>query len=539
MNTTGEIREQRPHGEAAATGVDRNTVGISNERACGVGDEAGEVVALTEDRTARGARHHPTHVLADLIEPVLHQSKNDGVARVPATLRRRRRNAHGRVIGRNFDHEVAGGIDRQAIARPQQHRGRSLLDDGGPGNAVTHAEVGAVVDGGFEPAMLVVPDRSESVGLARALAGACFYSSGLGRPRRSSGRDTQRCSHDHAIRLNVTIEALILRLECAPGVGWAERFLCQGHTKRPELSAVMQIDRALEIDLVGSKALGPQRRMCLIGQLGQLAVDMARLELVQLALDVGLEILPYVRVQHPDRAQGAGITGHVDPPASEPARDVGAMHGARAARRHQSEPARRIPALDGDIFDGVQQVLLEHRNDAGSRVLERQAERLGDAAIDGPAGRVLVESQTGGGIGAGTQPAEHELRVGDSRLGAAKAIARRPRTGARPLRADVEHAGGIDAGNGSAARSNGVDVDRRDRDVIAGDHQVVLHRHLAARHQHDVARGAADLHRDEIAGVFRRNARAVDRMAVVVQRADSGGRPAQQQIDRPRRDLVD
>ena len=58
----------------------------------------------------------------------------------------------------HFDYEVASGVDGQAITRPQQHRGRSLLDDGRPGNAVTHAEVGAVVDGGFEPAMLVVPN---------------------------------------------------------------------------------------------------------------------------------------------------------------------------------------------------------------------------------------------------------------------------------------------------------------------------------------------------------------------------------------------
>src|SRR4051812_36381967 len=94
---------------------------------------------------------------------------------------------------------------------------------------------------------------------------------------------------------------------------------------------------------------------------------------------------------------------------------------------------------------------------------------------------------------------------------------------ARPLWANVEHASGIDAGDGSAAGSNRVDVDRRDRDVIASDHEVVFHGDLASRHQHDVARGAADLHRDEIASVVWSDARPIDRMAVVVQRTDCGG----------------
>ena len=74
--------------------------------------------------------------------------------------------------------------------------------------------------------------------------------------------------------------------------------------------------------------------------------------------------------------------------------------------------------------------------------------------------------------------------------------------------------------------------------MIASDHEVVFHGDLASRHQHDVARGAADLHRDEIASVLWSDARPIDRMAVVVQCADCGGWSAEQQIDRPGRDLI-
>ena len=67
------------HGEAAAAGMDRNAVGLADQSAARVGDEAGEIVALAEDRRARGARHHPAHLVRDMVEPVLHQCKRDGI----------------------------------------------------------------------------------------------------------------------------------------------------------------------------------------------------------------------------------------------------------------------------------------------------------------------------------------------------------------------------------------------------------------------------------------------------------------------------
>ena len=61
----------------------------------------------------------------------------------------------------------------------------------------------------------------------------------------------------------------------------------------------------------------------------------------------------------------------------------------------------------------------------------------------------------------GVEPAEDDVGVGDRRPGAAAAVADRPRRRARALRADAQHAGGIDRGDRAAAGADRVDVDHR------------------------------------------------------------------------------
>ena len=74
-----EVAQDGAHREAAAAGMDRDAVGLADQGAARVGDEAGEIVALAEDRRARGARHHPAHLVRDVVEPVLHQRERDGI----------------------------------------------------------------------------------------------------------------------------------------------------------------------------------------------------------------------------------------------------------------------------------------------------------------------------------------------------------------------------------------------------------------------------------------------------------------------------
>ena len=82
--------DQGSHREPTASGVDRKPIGIGDERAVGAGDEAREVVRLAEDRAAGSSGHDPAHVLADLIQALLHQGKDDRIA-TPARRPRRGR----------------------------------------------------------------------------------------------------------------------------------------------------------------------------------------------------------------------------------------------------------------------------------------------------------------------------------------------------------------------------------------------------------------------------------------------------------------
>ena len=67
--------------QAAAAGVDRDAVGLADEPAAAVGEEAGEVVALVEDRAARRSQHHLSHALRDMVDPLC-TSKASGHPRI-------------------------------------------------------------------------------------------------------------------------------------------------------------------------------------------------------------------------------------------------------------------------------------------------------------------------------------------------------------------------------------------------------------------------------------------------------------------------
>ena len=85
--------------EAATTGMDRDAVSLGDDRAARVGDETGKVVGVAENGAARSPQHHGSHLLADVIEPVLDDSKRDWVE------------LHGSRVGAGeVDDKVAGGV---------------------------------------------------------------------------------------------------------------------------------------------------------------------------------------------------------------------------------------------------------------------------------------------------------------------------------------------------------------------------------------------------------------------------------------------
>ena len=88
-----EGREHSLDDQAAAAGVDRDAVGLADEPAAAVGEEAGEVVALVEDRAARRPQHHLAHALRDMVDPLLHERQRHRIephARAPSSKRIRK-----------------------------------------------------------------------------------------------------------------------------------------------------------------------------------------------------------------------------------------------------------------------------------------------------------------------------------------------------------------------------------------------------------------------------------------------------------------
>ncbi len=81
--------------------------------------------------------------------------------------------------------------------------------------------------------------------------------------------------------------------------------------------------------------------------------------------------------------------------------------------------------------------------------------------LDGADGEVAVDHEVAAKEAVGVEAAQHHLRVGHRRLGAATAVARRPGIGARRARPDAERAAGVDIGDRPAAGADRVDVEHR------------------------------------------------------------------------------
>ena len=144
-----EIAQDGAHGEAAAAGMDRNAVGLADQRAAGIGDEAGKVVALAEDRRARRARHHPAHLVRDVIEPVLHEGQGDGMIEDGGT-------SCGDSQSIDVNQEIVARVDFEQVAGACEGGRGALLDQQRTFELAAGAQIGAVIDRHVAPA---VPPR--------------------------------------------------------------------------------------------------------------------------------------------------------------------------------------------------------------------------------------------------------------------------------------------------------------------------------------------------------------------------------------------
>ena len=143
--------------------------------------------------------------------------------------------------------------------------------------------------------------------------------------------------------------------------------------------------------------------------------------------------------------------------------DAAGVDRAGAAEREHGDAAQVRALLDRVHPRRRGHVLVDELVDAGRGVGDRQAERVGDRrraprSVGGEVERHVAAEEV-----AGVEQPEREVGVGDRRRGAAAAVARRAGVGAGGLRADLEQAELVDAGEAAAAGADLDEVDRRHR----------------------------------------------------------------------------
>ena len=239
------------------------------------------------------------------------------------------------------------------------------------------------------------------------------------------------------------------------------------------------------------------------------------------------ELVLQVGGEEAGRGDDPGVRRHEHPRDLELASDVAGEERAGAARGDERELARVVAAAHRVELDRLRHPELLDLKRAERRLLEVDAEPVGDR-LHRRLGELDVEEHPPSEqASVGPQAPEQELGVGRGRELAAAAVAGGTGVGARRLRADAEDAALVDVRDRAAARADRVDVDHRHHRLVVADLRVeqVSHPQLAARRDADVGRGAADVERDDV--VEARDAARPDA-------ADQpGDRAGHEQVDRP------
>ena len=191
---------------------------------------------------------------------------------------------------------------------------------------------------------------------------------------------------------------------------------------------------------------------------------------------------------------------------AEHARHLGGMRRTGAAEAHHGVGAR-VPALlhDMDARRGGH-VLHHHAVDAPRRVDRAEAE-LSAHVRQRALRRVAIQRHAAAEEEAGIVIAQQQIGVGHRRFRAAARVARRPRIGARRMRADAQQSHLVDRGDRAAAGADLDHVDDRRLDRQAGAFLEAVHaRRLhhrcdlgaAVLDQAGLRRGAAHVERDHV-----------------------------------------
>ncbi len=272
----------------------------------------------------------------------------------------------------------------------------------------------------------------------------------------------------------------------------------EGHVQLEGLAAVAQIERAgnpllrrgesLQLELMPRGALH-------LGE--QLARDRealaqrphARPDVV--VLDVGRE--------EAERREVPGVPRHEHPRDSDLLGQCERVHGPGAAVGDQREIAGVVPALDRDLADRGGHPRDGDRDDPlGERLVRHRPTEAPAEIGDGPLGAPGVERDAAAEAPGGPDAAEHDVRVGDRRLGAAQSVGGRARRSSGAPRPDLKAAVHVEPRDRAAAGADAVHVELGNLDGESAEHAVGRRQRREIADQADVGRGAAHVVGDEV-----------------------------------------
>ena len=157
-----------------------------------------------------------------------------------------------------------------------------------------------------------------------------------------------------------------------------------------------------------------------------------------------------------------------------------------------------MAAHGGDGLDGLLHLHIDDAHDAFRRILDAQAQRLGDGVLQRIARGLRVERHLAAEKIAGAQIAQHQIAIGDGGLGSPAHVAGGAGHGAGALGAHHQLAETVHMGQRAAARAHRVDVDHGQGHVAPLHLAAIGDGGLAIPDERHIAGGAAHVEGDEV-----------------------------------------
>ncbi|MPL90461.1 hypothetical protein SDC9_36511 [bioreactor metagenome] len=269
-----------------------------------------------------------------------------------------------------------------------------------------------------------------------------------------------------------------------------------------ELAAILHAEARLQLHLVGAVAVDLEFLEHALLQLlpGRLqGLRLRRLQvLAGIGGDVDVERLVIAvfeirrRTAEGREARGPGRHDHVL--EAQPLGVAVGMDRPRAAIAEAHEAARAVALARDHRAQIVAQVAVEQLDDARGRVLDRQAERVGDLFLHRVPGALAAELHLPAEEVVGVQVAEDHVAVGNGHRLDPRGLPADADAIARRIRAELDRLGvGIEPDEAARPRADRIHRHQRQRQQQPRHVGVVLDRQLVLRDQRHVEGGAADV----------------------------------------------